>query len=97
MSAELDALRDYLDDLRRRAREGDDLTRLDAAILENPEPMVRISLMDQRRRVAERRRELERAFVEHAAGWSAAARVSRAAFLSEGVPGDVLDRAGIRD
>lgn len=87
-----DALRAYLDDLRH-----DDLTGIDTAILRSARPMERLSLMTERRRLLTRRRELEETFVAHAADWSVAERIGRAAFLAEGVPGEILDRAGIHD
>jgi len=90
-------VRAYLEDLRRRAAGGDDLQRLDAQLLASPEPMVRLRLVDQRRRVVEGRRALEDAFVASAAAWSRAENVRRAAFLAEGVPAALLDRAAVPD
>jgi len=87
-----DALRAYLDDLRH-----DVLTSIDAAILGSAAPIERISLMTERRRLLARRHTLEETFVAHAAAWSATERIRRAAFLAEGVSGEILDRAGIRD
>lgn len=87
-----ESLRAYLDDLRHH-----DLAGLDAAILGNAQPMERIGLMRERQRVLARRRSLEATFVAHAAAWSAEERIQRAAFRAEGVPDEVLDRAGIRD
>jgi hypothetical protein len=40
---------------------------------------------------------LEGAFVEHAAGWAAANGVSAGAFAEEGVPAEVMARAGLCD
>ena len=91
------ALRDYLDDLRRRTAEGDELVRLDAEIVSTADPMARMKRIDERRRAAERRRDLEAAFVAQARPWSQSANVRRAAFLAEGVPSDLLDRAGVAD
>jgi hypothetical protein len=90
-------VRAYLEDLRRRAASGDDLQRLDAELLRSPDPMARMRLMDVRRRAVETRRALEEDFVTHAATWSRAERVTRAAFLAEGVPAALLDRAGVPD
>ncbi|MPZ87321.1 MAG: hypothetical protein GEU81_04430 [Nitriliruptorales bacterium] len=89
------ALRDYLDELRRRTMNGDALSELDAQIMGSPDAITRIKLVEQRRQLAERRRSLEAGFVLHARQWSQAANVGRDAFLAEGVPADVLDRAGL--
>jgi RNase H-fold protein (predicted Holliday junction resolvase) len=91
------SVRAYVEDLHRRARQGDDLTRLDAQLLSSPEPMARMRLVDERRRVVEVRRALEEAFVAAAADWAAAENVRRAAFLAEGVPEALLDRAAVPD
>lgn len=40
---------------------------------------------------------LERGFVEHAASWARQNGISGAAFAQEGVPADVLQRAGLRE
>lgn len=89
------ALREYLDDLRRRRADGDALSRLDQLIMGSPDAIRRIKLVEERRQLAERRRSLEAAFIRHAREWSETARVGREAFLAEGVPADVLDRAGL--
>lgn len=89
------ALRDYLEDVRRRTVEGDALSELDARIMGSPDAIMRIKLVEERRQLAERRRSLEAGFVLHARHWSQTANVGRAAFLAEGVPADVLDRAGL--
>jgi hypothetical protein len=91
------SVRAYLDDLRRRAKDGDDLERLDDELLRSPDPMARMRLMDERRRLVEGRRALEEAFVASAAAWSRSQHIGRAAFLAEGVPEDLLDRAAVTD
>jgi hypothetical protein len=88
-------LRDYLEDLRRRRLEGDALSDLDALIMGSPDAITRIKLVEQRRQLAERRRLLEDGFIRHARQWSETAHIGRAAFLAEGVPAEVLDRAGL--
>lgn len=88
-------LRAYLEDLRRRRDEGDALFELDRRIMGSHNPMDRIRLVEERGRLVERRRSLEAAFVLHARDWSREARVGREAFLAEGVPADLLDRAGL--
>lgn len=84
------AVRDYLDLLRARngGPEG-----LDARIMRTSDPMERVRLMDDRRRLAEQTGAAEAAFVVHAREWGVRWNVLREAFLAEGVPPSVADRA----
>lgn len=68
---------------------------LDAAILRTSDPMQRVRLMEERRQLATQRAEAEAAFVAHARAWARENDVLREAFLAEGVPPHVLDRAGL--
>lgn len=83
-----DALRAYLSSARA-------LLDLEQAVVASHEPMQRMQLLERRRRAAEERRGLEGGFVAAAAAWAASERVTRAAFLAEGVPAELLDRAGV--
>jgi len=85
----------YLRDLHRREAGDDELAALDARILATGGSIDRMKLMEARGRVVADRRRLERAFVQHAAAWAAAERLTRDAFVSEGVPEELLDRAGL--
>lgn len=85
----------YLRALRRREAGDDELAALDARILATGGSIDRMKLIEKRGRLVSSRQRLEAAFVEHAAGWAAAERLTRAAFEHEGVPEDLLDRAGL--
>lgn len=85
----------YLRDRHERGAGVDDLATLDTRIMATGDSIERMKLMDARGRAVVRRRRLEAAFVEHAAAWAAAERLTRAAFADEGVPEELLDRAGI--
>jgi hypothetical protein len=87
------AVRRLLDDLRRGGDGG--LAELDTRILATHDPIVRMDLVERRRRVAQQRRLIEEDFVRLAGVWAAAEGVRRAAFEAEGVPSDLLDRAGL--
>jgi len=86
------AVRAYLDLLRRR---NGGPGGLDAAIMRTSDSMERVRLMEERRRLAEQQTGLEVGFVTHARDWARQWNVLREAFLAEGVPPDVLDRAGL--
>lgn len=90
-----EAVRAYVDDLRRRAVEGDEFADLDARLMATNNPMDRIKLTEERRKLAERRRGLEEGFVRAARSWAIAERIQRATFLAEGVPAELLDRADV--
>lgn len=85
----------YVRDLHRREAGSDDLADLDARILATGGSMERMKLMEARGRVVADRRRMEAAFIQHAAAWAAAERLTRTAFALEGVPAEVLDRAGL--
>ncbi len=85
----------YLRDLHRRGAGDDELAALDARIMATGGSIERMKLMEARGDAVLRRRQLEAAFVAHAAAWAAAERLTRAAFAGEGVPSELLDRAGI--
>lgn len=85
------AVRAYLDLLRRR---NGGPGALDAAIMRTSDAMERVRLMDERRRLAEQQTGLEAEFVANARAWALQWNVLREAFLAEGVPPHVLDRAG---
>lgn len=84
-----DAIRRYMDLL--HSTNGG----LDAAILRTSDPMERVRLMEQRRQLVTQRAEAEAAFVAHARAWAKENDVLREAFLAEGVPPEILDRAGL--
>lgn len=91
------AVRAYMDDLRRRLVEGDEFADLDGRLMATNNPMDRIKLTEERRRLAERRRDLEEGFVRSARSWALAERIQRATFVAEGVPEDLLDRADVAE
>jgi len=90
-----EAVRAYVDDLRRRSVEGDEFADLDGRLMATNNPMDRIKLTEERRRLAERRRDLEEGFVRSARAWAVAERIQRATFEAEGVPVELLERADV--
>jgi len=90
-----EAVRAYLDDLRRRHLEGDEFADLDGRLMATNNPMERIKLTEERRKLAERRRGLEEGFVRSASAWATAERIQRATFVAEGVAPELLDRAAV--